>query len=101
MSRGVIADHNSVRSMNTTVLDAGSVEQVRAKAHSFPRIHQPFLSKARQWRVTVVGDEPFAAAIYTSDIAKDDWRRHRMAAPTYGLPRTNLMKAWSRGVLPT
>ncbi|MBI3633552.1 MAG: hypothetical protein HY226_04640 [Candidatus Vogelbacteria bacterium] len=43
----------------------------------FPGLWQPYLSKAREWRVTVVGDEVFEATIYTSDEAKDDWRKHQ------------------------
>jgi glutathione synthase/RimK-type ligase-like ATP-grasp enzyme len=44
----------------------------------YPGFWQPFLGKAREWRITVVGDNSFDAAIYTDEVAKDDWRRHQL-----------------------
>jgi glutathione synthase/RimK-type ligase-like ATP-grasp enzyme len=44
----------------------------------YPGFWQPFLGKAREWRITVVGDNAFDAAIYTDEAAKDDWRRHQL-----------------------
>jgi glutathione synthase/RimK-type ligase-like ATP-grasp enzyme len=35
------------------------------------------VEKAREWRVTVVGNNIFLAAIYTDESAKDDWRWHQ------------------------
>lgn len=43
----------------------------------FPAIWQPALPKKREWRITVVGDKSFDAAIYTTKNAKDDWRLHQ------------------------
>jgi hypothetical protein len=43
----------------------------------YPGIWQPHLLKKREWRITVVGDEIFDAAIYTTDEAKNDWREHQ------------------------
>ncbi len=43
----------------------------------FPGIWQNYTSKRKEWRVTAVGDEIFAAAIYTQNDAKDDWRKHQ------------------------
>lgn len=40
----------------------------------FPSILQQYISKKREWRVTIVGEKLFSAAIYTDDQAKDDWR---------------------------
>lgn len=40
----------------------------------FPGYWQPYVSKGKEWRITVVGDKFFDAAIYTSDDAKTDWR---------------------------
>lgn len=44
----------------------------------YPAIWQTYIPKAREWRVTVVGDELFSAAIYTSPDARDDWRKHQL-----------------------
>jgi glutathione synthase/RimK-type ligase-like ATP-grasp enzyme len=47
------------------------------EALPFPGMAQQFLQKDREWRVTVIDDEVFPVAIYTDDIAKDDWRKHQ------------------------
>jgi len=41
----------------------------------YPGLWQSRKEKFREWRITVVGEEFFDAAIYTDDTAKDDWRR--------------------------
>jgi hypothetical protein len=43
----------------------------------FPGFWQAYVAKAREWRITAVGDQTFDAAIYTSNDAKDDWRKHQ------------------------
>ncbi len=48
------------------------------KRNPYPGIWQPALQKAREWRITVVGDRTFDAAIYTDEDAKDDWRKHQL-----------------------
>jgi hypothetical protein len=75
MFRGVIADQNEIRAMYTTQLTDPVLRDLRDRTVPFPGIYQPFLAKAREWRVTVVRDEVFAGAIYTDQRAKDDWRR--------------------------
>jgi glutathione synthase/RimK-type ligase-like ATP-grasp enzyme len=47
------------------------------KGNPFPGLWQPYLRKAREWRITVVGRKTFDAAIYTDNDAKDDWVRHQ------------------------
>ena len=42
----------------------------------YPGLWQPYAPKKREWRITVVGDKLFSAAIYTDKDAKDDWRQH-------------------------
>ena len=42
------------------------------EASPFPGMYQPFLSKKKEWRVTIVGDRVFAAAIYTDASSKVD-----------------------------
>ena len=75
MIKGVIADNNHLQAMYTSVLDVPTREKLKLYTVPFPGLYQPFIKKAREWRVTVVGDEVFPAAIYTSDEAKDDWRK--------------------------
>ncbi|MGH7204042.1 MAG: MvdC/MvdD family ATP grasp protein [Candidatus Levyibacteriota bacterium] len=43
----------------------------------FPGIWQEYISKKREWRITVVGDNVFPVAIYTSNKARADWRKHQ------------------------
>jgi hypothetical protein len=77
MLRGVIADNNELKAMYTTPLDQLGVEKLRDTTIPFPGLYQPYIEKAREWRVTVVGDDVFPAAIYTTHEAKDDWRIHQ------------------------
>ncbi len=62
----------------TTILD-NKESALPTHATPFPAIWQPFIPKRREWRVTVVGSRIFAATIYTSDEAKNDWREHQRA----------------------
>ncbi len=43
----------------------------------YPGIWQSYIEKAREWRITVVGEQTFDAAIYTTKEAKNDWREHQ------------------------
>lgn len=78
MIRGVISEDDKIKSLYTTPLDADQVDEIRDHTTPFPGIYQTFVDKAREWRVTVVGDKVFPAAIYTDDSAKDDWRVHQL-----------------------
>jgi len=80
MFRGVIADQNKVKAMYTTILNDARIDSLRRYTVAFPGIFQSYVAKSREWRVTVVGDEVFPAAIYASDEAKDDWRRLQQTA---------------------
>lgn len=77
MMRGVISDGNQVKALPTMILDRRKVDELNSYTSPFPGLFQPYIEKAREWRVTVVGDAVFAAAIYTDDSAKDDWRKHQ------------------------
>ena len=77
MMRGVISQDDTIKTVPTTILDQQSVNKLRDYTSPFPGIYQPFVEKAREWRVTVVGGHVFPAAIYTDAIAKDDWRKHQ------------------------
>lgn len=43
----------------------------------FPGIWQEYMPKRKEWRVTVVGKNIFAVAIYTTEKARNDWRKHQ------------------------
>jgi hypothetical protein len=75
MVRGVIAEDNSLKAMYTTRLTEENIQQLAAAANPFPGIYQHYKKKQREWRVTVVGQDVFSAAIYTGVEAKDDWRK--------------------------
>ena len=77
MMRGIISDHDQLKSLYTTILDGDRVTALEGYTSPFPGLYQPYIPKAREWRVTVVGDDVFAAAIYTDEHAKDDWRKHQ------------------------
>lgn len=63
--------------MPATILDH---DKLPKKASPYPGIWQPLIPKKREWRVTVVGEHVFAAAIYTKHTAKDDWRKHQFTS---------------------
>lgn len=76
MFQGMFADERDIlMATYTTRIDEARARGLRGSALPFPAMFQPFLSKAREWRITVVGDRVFSAAIYTGSSAKDDWRR--------------------------
>lgn len=77
MVRGIISEQNKLKALYTKPLSASQVKVLKGQAQPFPGIYQPFLDKAKEWRVTVVGDRVFPAAIYTDQSAKDDWRKHQ------------------------
>jgi hypothetical protein len=77
MLRGVLADGNELKAMYTTPLDHHSLAGLQDATVPFPGLYQPFVPKAREWRVTVVGDAVFGAAIYTEAEGSHDWRRHQ------------------------
>jgi hypothetical protein len=77
MMRGVISDGNQIKALPTTILDQEAVDALTGYTSPFPGLYQPYIEKAREWRVTVVGDNVFPVAIYTEESAKDDWRQHQ------------------------
>lgn len=72
----LLYEAREVRSLFTTAFDNDPTKLPQAR-NPFPGIWQNHLDKAREWRITVVGDDFFDAAIYTADDAKDDWRKHQ------------------------
>lgn len=43
----------------------------------YPALWQPYVDKAREWRITLVGDEAFDVSIHTDEAARTDWREHQ------------------------
>lgn len=80
MLRGVISDNDQLKAMYTHVTDQQEVDSLKVYTYPFPAFYQPYLEKAREWRVTAVGEKVFSAAIYTDESAKDDWRRLQMTS---------------------
>lgn len=77
MSRGVLFEDNQTKMVFTTRLSAQDREALDEKS-PFPGIFQNYKDKSKEWRITVVGDQIFEVAIYTSEEAKDDWRKHQL-----------------------
>ena len=73
--RGVISDNNQLKAMYTHLTDRDEAIRLSTTTYAFPALYQPFIQKAREWRITAVGQDVFPVAIYTDYAAKDDWRR--------------------------
>ena len=70
--KGIVHKDLNLHVMYSTHLHKNSLAVV--KANPFPGMYQPFLSKKKEWRITIVGDKVFSAAIYTDTNTKVDWR---------------------------
>jgi glutathione synthase/RimK-type ligase-like ATP-grasp enzyme len=78
MQSGSLYRDNKPMGMPTVLLDRADIQAlIKQKASPFPALFQPYIPKKREWRVTVVGDQIFEAAIYTDEEAKVDWRTHQ------------------------
>lgn len=71
----LFCDNTDLQTLYTTPL-TNRPDHLPIAGTPFPGIWQQRIEKAREWRITVVGDQTFDAAIYTDDSAKDDWRKH-------------------------
>jgi glutathione synthase/RimK-type ligase-like ATP-grasp enzyme len=65
---------NGTKSLPTTIVRRDNLPK---QALPYPGLWQPYIQKKREWRITVVGEKVFSAAIYTEESAKDDWRTHQ------------------------
>jgi hypothetical protein len=74
--RGTIESTDQMHALYTTVIAKRAIKKLRY-ASPFPGMYQPFLSKKREWRITIVGNTVFSAAIYTNKDAKNDWRQQQ------------------------
>ncbi len=75
MIKGIVSEHNELRALYTSRLSRDQCASLEDSKQPFPGIYQKFINKAREWRVTVVGDRVFSAGIYTDEDAKVDWRQ--------------------------
>ena len=69
-----------IRDRVYTVPFENTASSLPMQGNPFPGIWQACVPKAREWRITIVGDETFDAAIYTDETARDDWRKHQSTA---------------------
>jgi len=67
-------DNGGYKALPTTIL---SRRKLPKHGTPYPGLWQTFIPKKREWRITVVGDKVFCAAIYTGANAKNDWRQHQ------------------------
>lgn len=77
MPFGMYYANQHERFMPSTIVRR-SDRQALQNTMPFPGYWQEYIPKKREWRVTVVGGRVFAAAIYTTDQSRDDWRKHRL-----------------------
>jgi len=68
---GLLHEAAGIKHLYTTPVD---LQKLPPKTNPFPGLWQPYITKKREWRITVVGHRVFAAAIYTKGEAKADWR---------------------------
>lgn len=79
MPFGMFYEQQKNRFLATTIVKMSDREKL-AKTMPFPGIWQEYIPKKREWRVTVVGEKSFSAAIYTNTESRDDWRKHQFNA---------------------
>ncbi len=73
---GTISMNGEAREIYTNVLSQKKlIDLVETGKKLLPGIYQERIPKAKEWRITVVGEQVFPAAIYTDVTAKDDWRK--------------------------
>lgn len=65
------------RTVFTRRLTTDDLDELQGRSLPYPGVAQAFIDKAREWRVTVVGEQVFAAAIYSHGSARMDWRREQ------------------------
>lgn len=77
MSKGLLVRNNRAQVVYTSRLNF-SARQKLSQNNPYPAIYQPFLTKHREWRSTVVGENIFSSSIYTKDDATIDWRQYQL-----------------------
>lgn len=68
------SDSQPSRNLFTQRVTDEELAALRETALPYPAVFQPFISKRREWRVTVVAQQVFAVTVYTSGAGQVDWR---------------------------
>lgn len=76
MPFGTYYAHQKARFLPSTIVKRSDRYKLKATM-PFPGIWQEYIPKKKEWRVTVVGEHAFSAAIYTTEQSRDDWRKHQ------------------------
>ena len=79
MPRGLLAANGGTKALYTTIIP-NNARSLPLHSAPYPGIWQAYITKKREWRITVVGDRTFDMAIYTAEQAKHDWRRHQASS---------------------
>ncbi len=79
MPYGLFYKQDKAHTIYTTVVK-NTADALPLHTLPFPGIWQEYIPKKREWRVTVVGEQVLAAAIYTGAKSRDDWRKHQHTA---------------------
>lgn len=74
MPRGKLSTKDEDKIMYTALFD-NSPDSLPLQSAPYPGIWQSYVEKKREWRITVIGNKTFDAAIYTDSDAKNDWRQ--------------------------
>jgi hypothetical protein len=74
---GVVTEGDRVQTLFTKRLLHDDLEHLVSLGTPYPGLLQRFISKRREWRITVVDETIFSAAIYTTPLASHDWREHQ------------------------
>ena len=76
MFKGVLFRDNKGYGAYTQIFK-NDPKQLPLDTSPYPGIWQEYLSKKREWRITVVGEKVFSASVHTTELARDDWRKHQ------------------------
>lgn len=76
--RGQLETSTENRIVFTRRLDPHTLSTLR-QAQPWPGLYQEYVPATREWRITVVGDKAFSAAIHARGDAKVDWRKHQFS----------------------
>lgn len=76
MPYGILYGEDGSRFLASTIVKRSERSKL-AHTNPFPGLWQEYVPKKREWRVTVVGEQAFAAAVYTKHDSRDDWRKHQ------------------------
>lgn len=80
LSRGLIDEYDQPMAFYTSVVDPEQANQIQRVQYT-PSLFQEYVPKDVELRITVVGDQVFAAKIHSQqrDDTRHDWRRNALA----------------------